>query len=99
MLAPTDRDQLARACAAIGNQVADDDGFVSVRNLLSLFRARLYVRPLLVEGMLARTGRPGEASAEEWAVLIDSETYPVDSVEVENESSTKPLLPRFRNTV
>ena len=98
MLTPTEREQLVQICSAIGNEVATDDGFVSVRNLLARFQTHLYVRPLLVEGMLARVSRHGGQNTG-WAVLVDSETYPIDSLEIEHESSTKPLPFRFRNTV
>ncbi len=98
------RNELARfaeVCAAIGSEVADDDGFVPVRKLLARFHANLMIRPLLVEGMLASIDRHSEveATAGRWAVLVDSETYSVSKRAIEEESSTQPLPSRFRNTV
>ena len=100
MLAPGDFSRIAELCTAIGNEVTDDSGFVPVRNLLSRFHAELLIRPLLVEGMLASVRREGTAgSNRQWAVLIDSEKYPLTQYDVDEERPTRPLPPRMRNTI
>lgn len=98
------RDELSRiadACTAIGNEVADESGFVPIRNLLARFHANLLIRPLLVEGMLASTehGSENNLDAGRWSVLLDSETYQISEMEVKAESQERPLPCRLRNTV
>ena len=98
------RDELARiadACTAIGNEVADENGFVPIRNLLARFHANLLIRPLLVEGLLASTehGSENNLDAGRWSVLLDSETYQISELEVKAESQERPLPSRLRNTV
>lgn len=100
MLSRTDIVRFAATCRAIGNEVSDDFGFVPVRNLLSRFSAQLLIRPLLVEGMLASvedSGRNG--SNHRWAVLIDSETYRISELHVDQETHERPLPSRLRNTI
>lgn len=100
MLPRTELARFAETCRAISNEVSDELGFVPVRSLLARFSARLLIRPLLVEGMLASV----EDSASHgcgcrWAVLIDSETYRISESHVEQESYEKPLPGRLRNTI
>lgn len=85
----------ARACVSIADSSADEQGFVTVSSLLERFHARLLIRPLLVEGMLAT--QPGTQS--EWAVLVDSETYAVTADDVQRETADRPLPSRLRFTV
>ncbi len=104
MLARSDFSHLAQVCETIGNDVSDTAGFVSIRNLLTRFNARLLIRPLLVEGMLASvadtTRTPGlNSDASCWAVLIDSETYQLGDDALEAESPQSPLPSRLRNTI
>jgi len=89
---------LARACDEIANEVAESSGFVPMHKLLSRFRARLILRPLLVEGMLGKTTEP-EADKSQWIVLIDSEKYPKSDTDVAQESAQKPLPERMRFTI
>jgi len=89
---------LFEACTQIGNQVADHDGFVSVRRLLERFRTTLRLRPLLVEGMIGST-QSAEGQLPEWTVLIDSERYPEVEDLIDGETLAKPLPARFRFTV
>ncbi len=89
---------LFEVCAEIGNQVADHDGFVSVRRLLERFRTTLRLRPLLVEGMIGST-HSAEGQLPEWTVLIDSERYPEVADSLNGETLAKPLPVRFRFTV
>ena len=93
--------QFAKVCTSIGNDIADEAGFVPIRNLLSRFHAKLLIRPLLVEGMLASVEESGQgdSSTSQWAVLLDSETYQVSKSDLELEDSNKPLSSRLRNTV
>lgn len=102
MLVPTDLAGFARLCTAIGNEVATkEDGFVAIHRLVDRLGAKLLLRPLLVEGMVASIGRVDNEpqGAHQWAVLIDSETYRITSSELQSESFGNPLHPRFRNTV
>lgn len=92
--------QFANVCTKIGNDVVDEFGFVSIRNLLSQFQANLLIRPLLVEGMLASVNdSQGNTQKSKWAILLDSETYSINESDIEVESSYKPLPSRLRNTV
>ena len=93
--------QLTAACKQIGDDVADEQGFVPVRSLLQRFRAELVVRPLLVEAMLAiREHGPGEQSSySTWVVVVDRERHPFSASELSEERYCRPLSPRFRNTV
>jgi hypothetical protein len=100
LLAPGELSAFARACMAVANETADQEGFVSVRSLLMRFQARLIIRPLLVEGMLAAIEPTDFATgASRWAVLVDSETYAVTELEVSQESAASPLPSRLRFTV
>lgn len=85
----------AQACTTIANSAADEQGFVAIPKLLERFHAKLLIRPLLVEGMLATQPNPQS----EWAVLIDSETYGITDADVQRESSSHPLPSRLRFTV
>lgn len=87
-------------CKSIASEVADDDGFVPVRQLLARFHTRVFLRPLLVEAMFAALNRNGEkSSTTDWVVLLDSETYRVDEKTINEESAGHPLPVRLRNTV
>lgn len=101
MLASSDLRRIVDACKAIGDEIADDSGFVSMRRLLGRFEARLLIRPMLVEGMLASIERKDEPITEssQWAVLVDRETYGVNDQAIESESQNRPLPPRLRNTI
>ena len=92
---------LAATCNAIGGELADAAGFVSIRALLSRFQADLIRRPLLVEAMVAHfegEGTDGKANGR-WAVLIDSDRYSVTDEAILVESHEHPLPARFRFTV
>jgi len=98
----TDFEKFAKVCRIIADEIVDSDGFVSIRNLLRGFHAGLHIRPLLVEGMLASVPKDGGTSNNPqagWAVLVDSETYPLSSTDIEDERLGRPLPVRFRNTV
>lgn len=101
ILAPSELARFAEVCTIIGNEVADEYGFVPVRNLLARFHASLLIRPLLVEGMLASNehGSGNSIDASRWAVLLDSETYKISELEVKEESQERPLPSRLRNTI
>jgi len=101
VLTPSEFAQIADTCAAIANDAADDTGFVPVRDLLSRFRARLLIRPLLVEGMLASLSQPSETlpNGEQWAVLVDEEKYRVTEADVAAEICGRALPTRLRNTI
>jgi len=99
-LAAGDLAGFAKVCTTIANEAADARGFVSVRSLLARFRTKLILRPLLIEGMLASDPSSSNASGRSnWAVLIDSETFPLHPKEIDEESAEHPLPSRFRNTV
>jgi hypothetical protein len=95
--------QLGDRCINIADAVSDSDGFVSVRGLLENFGAKLLVRPLLVEGMLASselgTQDSGGGGSHQWFLLLDRETHDVSDQEIANERFRSPLSVRFRNTV
>jgi len=101
MLAPTELARFAEVCKGIGNEVADEHGFVAVRYLLARFHASLLIRPLLVEGMLASIEHRSSAGfdASRWAVLLDSDTYRISELDVKEESQERPLPSRLRNTI
>jgi hypothetical protein len=89
---------LYKACTDIANQIADSDGFVSIRRLLERFRTNLRMRPLLVEGMIGST-HSVEGQTPQWTILIDSERYPHVASSIDGESTASPLTARFRFTV
>jgi len=94
--------QFANVCTSIGNDVANATGFVKIQDLLKTFDAKLFVRPLLVEGMLVSlhdADVDNTTSRTHWAVLLDSETYPITTKDVEKENQNNPLPSRLRNTV
>lgn len=92
--------QLEEACIRIGNDVADDDGFSPIRNLLGRFQTSLISRPLLVEGMLATVEESSDAGvASRWAVLVDDEQYKITEASLREECSRRPLPSRIRNTI
>ena len=93
--------RLAATCNAIGNELADEAGFVSVRALLFRFQAELVIRPLLVEAMIANVeaAAPDATAKARWAVLVDSERYSVTADAIRDESHEHPLPMRFRTTI
>ena len=89
-------------CIKISNTVADADNFVQIHNLANYFNAKIELRPLLVEGMLA--SRPNinskNISNNKWTVFIDSETFSnITSEHFLSESINSPLPERMRNTI
>lgn len=87
-------------CAHIGEQCVTEGGFVSIPRLLEAFRAEIIVRPLLVEGMLARlSDAPEGGGLPRWAVAIDSESSEVSPDDVVTETAERPLPARVRNTI
>jgi hypothetical protein len=101
VLSPGEVASFAAVCGQIGNELANESGFVAIRDLLNRFHAQILIRPLLVEGMLAsiQDKQNDETSACRWAVLIDSETYRVTEADIARETSNRPLSVRLRNTV
>jgi len=100
MLAPEEIQSFARTCSAIADEIADDTGFVPIHRLLSRFHARLFIQPLLVEGMLASIRDNQTAQSDRsWAVLVDFETYPINEKDIETECQSRPLPARLRNTI
>lgn len=101
MRGSADLSRLPHLCASISNEISDEDGFVPVRSLLRRFQARLVVRPLLVEAMLASVaeGNGSDIDSTRWTVLVDRDTHPVSDDDVQVEAKGKALSPRFRNTV
>jgi hypothetical protein len=92
--------QLADRCNRIASEISDADDFISIRRLVEKFRARLHVRPLLVEAMLATSQVvQGDNKAPEWCLLLDCETHAVTNDEIAAEKYGSPLPPRLRNTV
>src|SRR5438552_4876718 len=89
---------LFQACTDIANQVADNDGFVSIRRLLDRFRTNLRMRPLLVEGMIGST-HSANGQPPQWTVLADSERYPDVGPSLDKECAAEPLTAQFRFTV
>jgi hypothetical protein len=91
-------EHLAKVCNQIGNVCADADGFVSVRSLLDRFQTELISRPLLVEAMIAN--RPeAQSNTSRWAVLVDSERFPISKAQIAREAFSQTLPVRFRFTV
>jgi hypothetical protein len=91
-------EHLAKICTQIGNLCADTNGFVSVRSLLERFQTKLIARPLLVEAMIANMPS-AESEGSRWAVLVDSERYPISQLDIDRESFSQTLPVRFRFTV
>lgn len=92
---------LAATCNAIGGELADAAGFVSIRALLSRFQSELIRRPLLVEAMVTHLedqSSEGKVNGR-WAVLVDSDRYPVTDQAILDESHERPLPARFRFTI
>lgn len=92
---------LAATCNAIGGELADAVGFVSIRALLSRFQSELIRRPLLVEAMVAHLEdeAPAGKGNGRWAVLVDSDRYSVTDQAILDESYEHPLPARFRFTI
>src|SRR5690242_14541181 len=89
---------LFKACTDIANQIADGDGFVSIRRLLERFRTNLRMRPLLVEGMIG-SSHSVDGQPPQWTILVDSERYPDVETSMDGENAGHPLSTRFRFTV
>lgn len=95
-----DLSHLANVCTLIANEVADESGFVPMRGLLARFGAELIIRPLLVEGMLAKIGQEdGTDTSDRWAVLVDHDRYPIAQSTVLEETAASPLPSRMRFTI
>lgn len=96
---------LAEKCIEISDELADYNGFVAARNLVSRFDARIVLRPLLVEAMLASVESDVSKSAtgiaeHKWAIFLDNETYSdVTEHHIAEEGSANPLPSRLRNTI
>ena len=91
--------QLAVRCSYIAGKASDAEGFVTVRSLVNQFGARLVIRPLLVEAMIASSSDMRDGSQHRWCVLLDRETHDLTDQEIANEAMAAPLSPRLRNTV
>lgn len=91
----------AGACLALSDEIADADGFVPVRSLLSRFDAELVQRPLLVEAMLCESvdAKDPNVGAARWRLLVDSEKFAFPSEALAAETTATPLPSRFRNTI
>jgi hypothetical protein len=100
-LTRTQVDGLAAACLALGEEASDNQGFVSVRELLHRFDAELVMRPLLVEAMLCEAAEvaPLADRSSRWRLLVDDEKYEFTPTQVDEETSATPLPERFRNTI
>jgi len=96
-----DLSYLANVCTTIANEVSDESGFVPMSRLLARFGVQLIIRPLLVEGMLAKIGHKGGGAdtSDRWAVLIDRDRYPIADSSVLDETSASPLPSRMRFTI
>src|SRR3954467_9480840 len=94
----SDLQSIAKTCVDISNQVGNPSGFVSIRRLLERFNVAIYIRPLLVEGMLVSLPEPNSARTR-LTVLVDSETFRVTNKEIAAEDEADPLPTRFRTTV
>jgi IrrE N-terminal-like domain len=99
----TRKQVLAKFCVEEVEKLAHEDGFVPIRALAKRFRAKIILRPLLVEAMLASHHGPVETDEpirnSEWLVLLDNEQYPFTNQDIEREGSSRPLTARLRNTV
>lgn len=93
-MSPQELKRIAATCADLGNQAADDSGFVALHRLATLLRADIEFRPLLVEAVIAAPTGP-----DKWKVLVDSETHPDGARLFPAESPQAPLSPRLRNTL
>jgi hypothetical protein len=93
--------ELAHCCNHLASEISDDNGFISVKRLVERFRARLVIRPLLVEGMLASSeSRSNQKdNKHQWSLIIDKEIHNFSDEDISNEKFGSPLTPRFRNTV
>ena len=94
-------DAWAAACLAVGDELADSNGFVAIRTLLQRFDAELVLRPLLVEAMLceATDARDSASAAARWRLLVDSDKYSFPQNALTDEGPSAPLPSRFRNTI
>lgn len=95
----TNFDKIASACNAISEEISDPSGFVKMGRLLERFGAQIFVRPLLVEGMLASIDQGDDSSGTQWAVFVDGDKYDLTEAEVFAETQDNPLPFRFRNTI
>ena len=91
---------LTRECLNISNRASDKDHFVAIKKLVECFKARIVLRPLLVEAMLASNAAKQNNTDIYWTVLIDSDRYPnVTQYDIDNETFSSPLPARLRNTI
>src|ERR1700733_5778080 len=94
--------QLAHRCNHVASEISDQHGFVSVQKLIERFEAKLIIRPLLVEGMLASSEtelNPAGGNNHQWTVIIDEETHRLTDEDLKSEKFGSPLSTHFRNTV
>lgn len=91
--------RLIALCNAIGTECADQTGYVAIPRLLARFQTDVVLRPLLVEAMLAQIKKDQAVNETGWVVLVDNEKYPVSAVDIEQDSRTRPLPDRLRNTI
>jgi hypothetical protein len=82
--------KIHKACSDLANAASGSDGIVDVGKLCNQLNARIVLRPLLVEGMLARAG-----NNEEWLILLNSEEFPTDAL----HDLKHPKSVRLRSTV
>ena len=93
-------DDLICKCLNICNHVSDSQNFVSIKKLTESFNAKIVLRPLLVEAMLASIDSKQNNTNKKWSVLINSERYPnITYDDIDNESKSSPLPLRLRNTI
>lgn len=91
-MAMSQNKDLKSICRDLADKIADENGFVSIVDLLERFRAELVVRPLLVE---AAIGKDPESQGD-WLVLVDEETYGKPSGP---ERYLSPWNPRMRFSI
>ena len=105
LLTLSDVSRLADKCIQISEDVKDEKGYVSAKNLSKYFNAKIIFRPLLVEAMLAElndstVNANGSSHKNKWAVLLDSEPYPdLSELDIIKESQNSPLPNRLRFSV
>jgi hypothetical protein len=93
--------EISRFCRDRANEIADDDGFVSVAKLAESLRSQIIARPLLVEAMLASREESTsiEPNSARWIILLNSQKFSVNEWELIREDSNNPLSGRIRNTI
>jgi hypothetical protein len=89
-------DRVMKRVTDIAEKAVDDTGFIPIRELTQRCEAKIQLRPLLVEAIVARSKSVG---IKEWMILLDSERFGDVAQEIEDENATRPLPNRLRNTV